>query len=183
RSGSGDVCDPDEKCTGTSADCPDDVMKPSTYACRAAAGECDLQETCPGAAGKPCPSDAKKPATTACTDDGKTCTLDQCDGTSPPCPPPPCTPGIRSRSGSGDVCDPDEKCTGTSADCPYDVMKPSTYVCRAAAGECDLDETCPGVAGKACPLDAQKTADTPCTADGEGCPLRQCDRTTATRPP
>src|SRR5207302_1076727 len=38
RHGSGDVCDPDETCTGTSATCPSDGVRSSALVCRAAAG-------------------------------------------------------------------------------------------------------------------------------------------------
>src|SRR5262249_19682934 len=34
RPGSGDVCDPDETCTGSSATCPSDVVRSSTFVCR-----------------------------------------------------------------------------------------------------------------------------------------------------
>src|SRR5437016_2698359 len=51
RTGSGDACDPDEVCTGTSASCPTDVFKPSTFVWRTAAGECDEADNCPGTAG------------------------------------------------------------------------------------------------------------------------------------
>src|SRR5204862_5789467 len=78
RPGSGDVCDPDEACTGVSATCPPDVFLPSTFQCRAAAGECDIAETCGGAPGQPCPADAKKGSGTACTADTNPCTRDEC---------------------------------------------------------------------------------------------------------
>src|SRR3989454_5723123 len=48
RAGSGDVCDPDEVCTGTSASCPTDVFESSSYVCRAAGGECGSEEHTPG---------------------------------------------------------------------------------------------------------------------------------------
>src|SRR5439155_24325995 len=82
RAGSGDACDPDEVCTGTSASCPTDVFKPSTFVCRTAAGECDLADNCPGTAGGACPADAEKTRGAACTADGNPCTLDQCGGAS-----------------------------------------------------------------------------------------------------
>src|SRR2546422_9272812 len=46
RPGSGDVCDPDETCTGTNASCPADAVKPSSFECRASAGVCDTAESC-----------------------------------------------------------------------------------------------------------------------------------------
>src|SRR5207253_8904767 len=61
RAGSGDACDPDEVCTGVSSTCPPDVVLPNTFTCRAAAGECDIAETCGGLPGQACPADAKRP--------------------------------------------------------------------------------------------------------------------------
>src|SRR5262249_32751985 len=180
RPGSGDVCDPDEKCTGTSADCPVDSVAPIATVCRPAGGECDVTETCSGVGRQPCPGGVKQPPGTQWTGDGNLCTLGQCDGSRVSCQHPAGNPGVVCRGGSGDVCDPDETCTGTSADCPLDVMKTSADVCRAAAGECDLAEMCPGVAGQPCPPDAKKLAATPCTADDKFCTLDQCDGSNVT---
>src|SRR2546426_829305 len=88
RTGSGDTCDPAETCDGTSKSCPADVVTSSGTVCRAAAGECDLAETCSGVAGQACPSDAKKANGTACTDDGNPCTIDQCNGSAASCQHP-----------------------------------------------------------------------------------------------
>src|SRR5262249_35588996 len=111
RPGSGDVCDPDEKCTGTSADCPVDSVAPIATVCRPAGGECDVTETCSGVARQPCPGDGKQPPGTQCTDDGNLCTLDQCDGTSVSCQHPAGDPGVVCRRGSGGPRDPDETFT------------------------------------------------------------------------
>src|SRR5207249_1471961 len=88
RTGSGDACDLDEVCTGTSASCPTDVFAPSTFVCRTAAGE--LHDALPssGTAGGACPANAKKTSGAACTSDGNPCTLDQCDGTHVTCQHP-----------------------------------------------------------------------------------------------
>ena len=60
----------------------------SSQTCRAAAGECDLPETCTGSSAT-CPADGPRKASgTACTDDGNACTLDQCNGTSVECQHP-----------------------------------------------------------------------------------------------
>src|SRR5439155_16250229 len=88
RAGSGDLCDPAETCDGTSKTCPTDVITPSGTVCRTAVGECDLAETCTGAAGQACPADAKKTNGTACTDDGNPCTTDTCNGGSVLCQHP-----------------------------------------------------------------------------------------------
>src|SRR5207253_6014913 len=80
RAGSGDACDPDEVCTGVSSTCPSDVVLPNTFTCRAAAGECDIAETCGGLPGQPCPADAKKAAGSLWSAGGTPCTADVCDG-------------------------------------------------------------------------------------------------------
>src|SRR5207249_1675227 len=156
RVGSGDVCDPDEVCTGTSTSCPTDVFESSSYVCRAAGGECDVAENCPGTAGGVCPADTKKTSGTACTSDGNPCTLDQCNGTSVTCQHPAGNAGATLSLHDALPIDPDEVCTGTSASCPTDVLESSSYVCRAAGGECDVAENCPGTAGGACPADTKK---------------------------
>src|SRR5207302_7660398 len=140
--------------------------------CRAAAGECDVAESCTGTS-TTCPTDAKQPAGTACTPDTNPCTLDQCDGSTNTCTHPAGNAGVECRAAAGE-CDVAESCTGTSTTCPTDAFQPSgtactddgdpcttdvcdgtsaacTHpagnagtVCRAAANECDVAETCPG---------------------------------------
>src|SRR5947207_736790 len=105
--GSGDDCDPTQYCTGTSTTCPAPLTAPSTAVCRPAAGACDVEELCPGVAGAPCPPDAKAPALTACADDGNPCSLDQCDGSHDPCPPPAGHPRAGRHAPPGRVRDPD----------------------------------------------------------------------------
>src|SRR5207249_3215149 len=133
RAGSGDLCDPDEVCTGTSASCPADVFKLSSFVCRDAAGECDVTAKCPGTAGGACPADAKQPGGTACTADSYPRSLHDARPVYVTCQHPAGNAGVLCRAGSGDVCDPDELCTGTSASCPADVFKLSSFVCRDAA--------------------------------------------------
>src|SRR5438093_1077262 len=180
RTGSGDACDPTETCTGSSTSCPADVVQSSSFTCRAAGGECDLAENCTGVPGATCPADAKKPNGTACTDDGNPCTTETCNGSSNLCQHPPGNAGTVCRTGSGDVCDPDETCTGSSSTCPADVVQPNTFTCRSAAGECGLAENCTGVVGQVCPADAKKTNGTACTADSNPCTLDQCNGTSVT---
>jgi hypothetical protein len=81
NAGSGDLCDPDEVCSGTADDpCPADSFEPSTTVCRADAGDCDVEETCPGAADATCPVNGFEPAGTSCND-GDLCTQNtECDG-------------------------------------------------------------------------------------------------------
>src|SRR5207244_11550868 len=109
---SGAVCDPDEVCTGTSASCPTDVFESISYVCRAAGGECDVAENCPGTAGGACPADAKKTSGTACTSDGNPCTPDQCDGTNVTCQHPAGNAGATCRAGAGPGRDADQVSPG-----------------------------------------------------------------------
>ncbi len=181
RAGSGDVCDPSETCSGTSADCPPDVVQPAGTTCRASAGACDAPETCTGNAGVRCPADAKLPGDTTCPDDGNPCTRDVCDGASNACTHPAGNPGAVCRPAAG-PCDVAETCTGTAASCPVDRFAPSTVVCRDAAGECDVAETCSG-AGPDCPADRTRATGTPCTDDGNPCTTDLCDGAFCTHRP
>ncbi len=95
RAGSGDVCDPAERCDGSSPDCPPDVVQPDTLTCRAETGSCDAPERCTGVAGAGCPPDAQAPDGTTC-DAGTDATRARiCDGGScgDCCPDP--SAGIR----------------------------------------------------------------------------------------
>jgi hypothetical protein len=83
RAGSGDDCDPDEACDGTSPTCPADVLEDDAFACRADAdGDgCDVAEVCSGVAGEACPADEAAGAGTPCGDGvgQPTCNPDACD--------------------------------------------------------------------------------------------------------
>jgi hypothetical protein len=107
RAGSGDVCDPDEKCTGTAKDtCPADVVKDATTVCNAKNGVCDIEEKCTGTAKQTCPMDKVEPSTTVC----------------------------RSVAGA---CDKEEKCDGTAkTTCPTDLFLPQGTTCMVTK-ECD----------------------------------------------
>jgi len=54
------------------------------------------------------------------------------------------------RTGSGDLCDPDETCRGVPGGaCAADVVTPAGTLCNPGSGDlCDPDETCSGVAGQ-----------------------------------
>jgi hypothetical protein len=97
--GSGDLCDPDEVCSGSAGQpCPGDTVAPASTVCRAAAGVCDVAELCTGTADQPCPGDAKASASTVC------------------------------RAAAG-LCDAAELCTGSSDTCPVDVNQPDGTSC------------------------------------------------------
>src|SRR6184192_4251903 len=103
-------CDPAELCTGSSAACPADAKSAARTACtddgnpcsrdecdgrgddcqhpagnggavcRAAAGDCDVAETCTGTS-TACPADAKSPAGTVCRASAGACdAVETCDG-------------------------------------------------------------------------------------------------------
>src|SRR3989442_412090 len=113
-------------------------FQPSSNVCRAAAGECDLAETCTGSSST-CPTtDVKKASGMACTDDGNPCSLDQCDGTSNTCQHPVGNAGAVCRAAAGE-CDIAETCTGTSTTCPSDAKQPAGTACTADANPCTLD--------------------------------------------
>jgi len=86
----GDVCDEEEVCDGSSAACPPDAVKPAGTECRASSGECDPAEDCDGSS-KQCPPDTFSPDGTSCTDDGmfctgvETCQSGACTGSGDPC--------------------------------------------------------------------------------------------------
>ena len=74
------VCDIEtEYCNGIDLDCPPDSFEPSTFECRATAGQCDEPEYCTGDL-PTCPPDIFSGADKVC-DDGDSCTYDdRCDG-------------------------------------------------------------------------------------------------------
>jgi hypothetical protein len=74
------------------------------------------------------------------------------------------------RTGSGDICDPNETCPGTAGGaCPADAYKSDTYVCRTSAGTCDVVEKCPGTPSAACPGDGFKDSSVPCRVAANVC--------------
>src|SRR5206468_3925904 len=169
RAGSGDACDPDEVCTGTSTSCPADVVQSSSFVCRTAGGECDVAENCPGTAGGACPADAKKTSGAACTADRNPCTLDQCDGTHVTCQHPAGNMGAICRA-AADSCDVAETCTGSSAACPADNVMANGTPCPDDLNPCTND-VCNGT-DKACHhpswpagTSCENSDNTVCTAD------------------
>jgi len=75
-----------ERCSGTDAYCPPDVVMPAETVCRAAAGACDVAESCDGTS-HTCPADALLPSTTVCRPATGQCgdTAESCPGTDPFC--------------------------------------------------------------------------------------------------
>ncbi|HSQ00416.1 MAG TPA: hypothetical protein VL049_24615 [Candidatus Dormibacteraeota bacterium] len=156
-----------------SAACPPDALQPPTVECRAAAGACDVAESCDGV-GSACPADAFLPATTTCRAAAGTCDVaESCTGTSADCPADAFAPAtVECRAAAG-PCDLAENCPATSASCPPDAK--STALCRAAAGGCDVAESCDGIAD-ACPADGVLPASTVCRAAAGACDVAEsCD--------
>src|SRR5437763_1786579 len=166
----GEDCDLGSALNGAAGSCCKNncTFASSTNTCRAAAGECDLPETCTGSSAT-CPADGPRKASgTACTDDGNACTLDQCNGTSDDCQHPAGNAGAVCRAAAGE-CDVAENCTGSSTTWPSDVFKSNGTACTDDGNPCTADvcsgtsTTCThpaGNAGAACPDDGD-----PCTAD------------------
>src|SRR6266550_2050636 len=205
---SGEDCDLGSALNGAAGSCCKNncTFFNSSQTCRAAAGDCDLPETCTGSSAT-CPADGPRKASgTACTDDGNACTLDQCNGTSTSCQHPAGNGGAVCRAAAGE-CDLPETCTGSSATCPADGPRkasgtactadssPCTLdqcngtsnscqhpagnagaLCRAAVDECDATETCTGTS-TTCPSDVKQPAGTACTDDGNPCTTDTCDGT------
>ncbi|MHB8873629.1 MAG: hypothetical protein ACYC8T_08075 [Myxococcaceae bacterium] len=73
------MCDPAENCTGSSAACPADALKPAnTAVCRPEAGLCDVSELCNGSS-PACPADVLRPQ-------GSVCNAYVCSGADAGCP-------------------------------------------------------------------------------------------------
>jgi hypothetical protein len=85
--GAGELCDPAAPAgAGACCNATCDGFLTAGTECRAAAGECDMAETCDGAAGA-CPADVLAPAGTACRPATGECDVaETCDGAAGACP-------------------------------------------------------------------------------------------------
>jgi len=160
----GEDCDggaaPNDCCSATC------TLESAGTTCRAAAGPCDLAETCSGAVST-CPADAVKTSGTACQAGG--CAVaSTCDGVAVSCPVGGFLPPSTVCRGIAGDCDVAENCTGSSAACPSDVVSTAGTTCRTAAGDCDVAESCDGSA-PSCPTNAFAGTGTVCRAAGDDC--------------
>jgi len=122
RPGSGDVCDPDEVCDGTSPSCPLDVITDPSMVCRVSSGDaCDPPETCSGEPGLPCPTDAHEADGTSCTGNGEdectmadTCLAGVCADNDLPATAS-CGEGVAEPTCNPDRCDGAGACTDAAA--------------------------------------------------------------------
>jgi hypothetical protein len=152
----------------------------STAECRAAAGPCDVAETCDGASSD-CPASTFRPSTTECRAAAGVCDLaESCSGSAAACPPDTKRTDVcRASAGACDVAD---SCDGTSDDCPADALQPSTLVCRPAAGGCDVPERCTG-SDPVCPADAFRPSTDVCRPASNACDVAEsCTGTSAACP-
>src|SRR5207249_902911 len=129
-----DECDAAETCTGTSATCPANAVKPAGTPCSDDGNSCTTDQ-CNGTM-KSC-QHTNKSAGSACADDGNACTTDLCNG-SGTCQHAPGNAGAVCRA-AADECDVAETCTGSSATCPSDIKKPAGTTCTDDGNACTRD--------------------------------------------
>lgn len=180
RSGSGDLCDQNETCTGSNVACPaDDAPSRAGVQCRSGSGDlCDPAEACTGVPGQVCPADMRAAAGTLCRGAAGICDVaEACTGLSmQSCPADAlASSSVVCRHGSGDLCDTDETCTGSGVTCPADdVAGKAGVVCRAGSGDlCDAAESCTGTPGQPCPADVHAAAGTVCRASAGVCDVEE----------
>jgi hypothetical protein len=171
RSSAG-VCDPQETCTGSNANCPNDTLSSSSTVCRPSAGVCDVAENCTGSAPN-CPPDLFASAFTECRAAAGVCDLaENCTGSSAACPPDVFRSSSFQCRASAGVCDVAENCTGSGPNCPADGFASSSTVCRVSAGVCDVAENCTG-SSAACPANGFASSSTLCRASAGACDVAE----------
>jgi hypothetical protein len=112
--------------------------------CRAAAGDCDVAETCDGV-NPVCPADAFLPDTNECRASAGICDIPEyCTGISAACPENEIEPAITVCRVAAGVCDVAENCDGSSAFCPADLFEPDGTLTGSSCGigECVSDAVC-----------------------------------------
>ena len=171
----GESCDDGNGCTvdacNTATGCSNVAANAGTV-CRAAAGSCDIPETCDGT-DEACPDDTLVPALVACRPAAGDCdAAEVCTGSSPACPADVLQPSTTTCRPSAGDCDAAESCTGSSAACPMDTFEPSTVTCRPSAGACDVADTCPG-SSAVCPADAVEPSTTTCRPSAGDCDVTE----------
>jgi cysteine-rich repeat protein len=115
----------------TSGDCCSSgcTFESTATVCRAAAGVCDVAESCTGTSAA-CPFNQFKSSSTACTDDSNVCTDDKCNGSGT------CTHAANTAS-----CNDGFYCNGTDT-CSGGACGHAGNPCPGADGDGDCSETC-----------------------------------------
>lgn len=169
------VCDAQDMCDGNGT-CVTN-FQPSTTVCRAAAGDCDIAETCTGSDAA-CPQDLKAGSGTVCRAAADVCDVaETCDGSSNDCPADEFKPsGTECRAAAGE-CDVAEVCNGVSNACPTDAFVPAGTPCGDTSdGDCSAPDECDG-AGVCQPnhaSDGTACDDGQFCTDGETCTSGVC---------
>ena len=161
------------QCDGVSPQCPANVLRPSTFVCRAAVGLCDIVERCNGV-NATCPNDVVLSSTFVCRASQGACDVDErCDGRTGQCPVDAFASSSLVCRAPKSECDAVERCTGNSAACPPDALRPEGSLCNDN-DVCTLD-LCDS--GRSCvnpPIEGCCTTDADCN-DGDACTLDSCD--------
>jgi hypothetical protein len=142
--------------------------------CRAAAGLCDLAESCDGS-NPTCPADVIRGVGEVCRPDQGECDSQEiCDGVTVNCPPDITTPDGTPCGSPGDTdCSNPDSCLAGACDPNNEA---TSVQCRAAsAGEaCDAAEFCDGAGN--CPADAPATTSVVCRPSVDVCDVADhCD--------
>jgi hypothetical protein len=108
---------------------------PAGTTCRAAAGACDVAESCDGTSAE-CPADAFAQAGTTCRAAAGPCDVPEaCTGSSPACPADVLVAAGTTCRAAADRCDAAEVCSGAAASCPVDLPADDGTAC-GAGGSC-----------------------------------------------
>lgn len=155
------ACDIQDTCNG-SGTCTNNGYQTAGTSCRAATNECDVAETCTGAAST-CPTDAFAASTVSCNGTAGDCeNQDKCNGSAATCTD-------NGNKANGTACTDDGLTCSTdlcsSGSCVHAAGNSGT-VCEAGdiVGDCYADATCTG-SSTACPSRGAATAGTACRAD------------------
>ena len=140
--------------------------------CRAANGDCDVQEVCDGQ-NADCPNDLAMPKGAVCRPDGGDCDDEEvCDGLSKDCPEDYVCDAETECRFAVDACDAIEICDGISPVCPADELAAMGTTCRPANGPCDTVESCDGQS-LVCPADAKEPTTTVCRPEAAPCDVAE----------
>src|SRR5439155_20820230 len=130
-----------DQCDGTGAACQHPAGNAGTV-CRAAAGVCDVDESCTGSS-TVCPADAFEPSSTVCRASAGECDpAEHCPGNGPSCPADANSPAGTACSAATNTCTVDQSDGGSDA-CQHPAGIDRT-VCGVGAGACDGDARCTG---------------------------------------